>query len=497
MRNADSFRHRLAKSRLMVEVLEERTLLSVAHPQIMDASSTDYDPATILVQFRDHTNAPVSGSQILPGTEVGPALAPLLVPGLYEVRLTDGVSVPQAMAAYNASALVEYAEPNFHVYTTDTIPDDSLWSNSGLNGIRRIRMPLSWDAWQGSGGTIVASIDTGVDYNHPDLAGNMWWGIGQTFVSGTTTPLDDNGHGSHTAGIMAASGNNGYGVVGVNWYAQIMALKVLNSGGSGSTSSIISALNYAVNNGAAVSNNSYGCLGCYSASFYNAIVNADAYGHIFVAAAGNSNRNNDTSAFYPANYNSGNVISVAATNRDNDSRASYSNYGPNTVHIAAPGSNILSTYSRGRFATSSGTSMAAPFVAGAAALIVDYFGLWGTPADIRQYLMDTSDYVGLPIISGGRLNVARAIGTLAPGPDGSSGGDLGDPLVTRALAEVVSGTFAVSPTVVSPTGSEQPAALDLFAIHAIQQQPESGIVPAAERAAEDAFSWEVADVWKW
>lgn len=425
-------RANFVQTNLLIEVLEDRNLLSVnpLNPRLApppgDSSSTDYEPDSILVRFQPGVATALRGANFLPGTDLQPEIS--LVPGLHIVTLSAGVTVPQALAAYRASSQVMYAEPNFRVHAVDTIPNDPYWNNSGLWGLRKIQSPAAWDYNTGSGYTVVASIDTGVDYNHRNLNGNMWTSpvdgsYGHNYITGTNDPLDDNGHGSHTSGTMAAVGNQGIGLPGVNWSAQIMALKILNSSGSGSIGLVVNALNFAVQNGAAVSNNSYGCYSCYSQAAVNALQNAAAnYGHIFVAAAGNDNRNIDTQPFYPASYSlySDNVIAVAATTTT-DARASFSNYGANTVQLGAPGNGVLSTWRNGGYATESGTSMASPHVAGAAALIWDTYPYLGY-RDVISDIVNTTDYTGLVSVSGGRLNLYNAIVAPLGGSPGSGGG---------------------------------------------------------------------------
>jgi subtilisin-like proprotein convertase family protein len=233
--------------------------------------------------------------------------------------------------------------------------------------------------------------------------------FGWDFANNDNDPMDDEGHGTHCAGTIAAQGNNGIGVTGVIWDAQIMALKFLGADGSGSTSDAVRCLNYAVANGARISNNSYGG-GGFLASFQTALQNARARGHLFIAAAGNETNNNDANASFPANYNVDNVVSVAATD-NRDRIASFSNFGATTVDIAAPGVNILSTLPGGGYGNLSGTSMAAPHVAGAAALVWD-----ANPAltytQVISRLYNNADRVasltGL-VATGARLNVNRAL----------------------------------------------------------------------------------------
>lgn len=297
---------------------------------------------------------------------------------------------------------VQYAEENSLLYASATVPNDSrfneLWGmrntgqNSGTSNID-IDAPEAWDYTQGSDSVVVGVIDTGVNYSHPDLSSNMWTNPGEiggngvdddsngivddvygaNFAAGNGNPNDDNGHGSHCAGTIGGRGNNGAGVAGVNWQVKIMALKFLNSSGSGYTSDAIEAIEYAIamkNRGVniRVLNNSWGG-GSFSQSLRDAVAASNAAGILFVAAAGNEANNNDANPSYPASYNVDNVISVAAVDR-NGNLASFSNYGESSVDLAAPGVSILSTVLGSNYSSYSGTSMAAPHVSGVAALVL-------------------------------------------------------------------------------------------------------------------------------
>ena len=292
----------------------------------------------------------------------------------------------EAISYLNRTSHVAVAEPDYLVQIS-ALPNDpsfgSLWGmdNTGQNGGTSnadINAPEAWNTSTGTKHTIVAVVDTGVDYLHPDLAANMWHNpretagngrdddgngyrddvYGWNFINNTPSVMDDNGHGTHVSGTIGAVGDNGIGVAGVNWNTQIMALKFLDKNGSGYLSNAVRAINYAVANGAKVINASFGG-GGYDSAMATAINNAKAHGVIVVAAAGNDGTNNDSRAEYPANYGGDNVVAVAATDRT-DNLASFSNYGRSTVDIAAPGVSIYSTLPNGRYGTYSGTSMAAP-----------------------------------------------------------------------------------------------------------------------------------------
>jgi subtilisin family serine protease len=288
--------------------------------------------------------------------------------GVQHVKLPEGMDVEKALAIYAEDPDVEYAEPNFIVHAEATIPNDlvgDLWGlhNTGqsVNGTAGvvdcdIDAPEAWDICTGSSQVIIAVIDSGVDYNHPDLADNIWSNPGEIengidddgngkvddvrgwdWVDDDNDPMDYNGHGTHCAGTIAAVGNNSRGVTGVCWSARLMPLRFLDTSGSGSTADAISAIDYANSMGAHVINNSWGGGGSSNA-LREAIEASPA---VVVCAAGNSGADNDTSPHYPSNYDCGNIIAVAATDQ-NDGLASFSNYGATTVDVGAPGVNIYS-----------------------------------------------------------------------------------------------------------------------------------------------------------
>ncbi len=323
---------------------------------------------------------------------------------------------------------VEYAEPDY-IYTLKAIPNDPEWEY--LWGLQKIQAPLAWDAVQGSSNVVVAVIDSGVDYNHNDLKDNMWINGGEmpnngvdddsngyvddyygiNAINGSGNPMDDNGHGTHAAGIIGAVGNNGVGVVGVNWHVKIMALKFANQQGEGYTSDAIECINYAIQKRAHIINASWGEY-YYSQALKDAIAMAKDAGILFVAATGNENNNNDLYPFYPASYDLENIISVAATDQK-DLLAGFSNYGRNSVHVGAPGVEILSTWLDNRYAYADGTSMAAPYVAGLAALLKAQNPSY-TWRDLKCRIMksvDPLDSLNGKTITGGRINAYKALTT--------------------------------------------------------------------------------------
>lgn len=277
--------------------------------------------------------------------------------GIYILTVPKG-EVETSIFTLRHSKEVLLAEPNYYVYADDTIPSDpGFWDQYGLTNIRA---PQGWDLSTGANWVTIAVIDTGVDLSHPDLAYKTI--AGYDFVSNDAIPQDDNGHGTHVAGIAAAMSNNGEGIAGVSWGANIMPLKVLNSAGSGTYANVAAAIIYATDNDAQVINMSLG--GSNPSTVLEDAVNyAYGRGMVQVAAAGNSG---SASVLYPARYAP--VIAVAATDSFN-TRASFSNYGPE-VDLAAPGASIYSLYPGGGYGYRSGTSMAAPFVSGLAAILI-------------------------------------------------------------------------------------------------------------------------------
>lgn len=297
-----------------------------------------------------------------------------------------------------------------------------------------IDAPEAWDLATGSSDVIIAVIDTGVDYNHPDLSPNMWHNPGETAGNGVdddnngfvddiygmdgcnndANPMDDHYHGTHCAGTIGAKGNDGYGVVGVCWNVKIMALKFLNASGSGSTSDAVECMNYMIDQkqrgrNIVAASNSWGGSGA-DQNLLDAINAAGNLGILFVAAAGNNSSNNDATPFYPACYNSNYVITVAATDH-NDNLASFSNWGANTVELSAPGVNIMSDKPGSAFQALNGTSMATPHVSGVVGLLASVFTN-DTPLQRKARIVDYVDPVPAmagKCISGGRLNAYKAL----------------------------------------------------------------------------------------
>jgi len=370
----------------------------------------------------------------------------------YVLELDRPADFAATLAALKADPGVEYAEEDGKV-STNLTPNDPYFSSYGswgqayydLWGLHTISASTAWDTSTGSG-VVVAVVDTGIDYNHPDIAANVWTNPnpgssghandvrGWNFVSNTNDPMDDNGHGTHVAGTIAAVGNNGIGVIGVAWNAQVMAVKGLDATGNGWDSNLGPALEYAVNNGADVISNSWSGQGT-SQTTADAVDYAYNLGAVIVAAAGNNN--SDASRYSPGNL--WDVITVAATDTVGN-KASFSNWGEK-IDVAAPGVDILSlqasestigTVVTPGYMRLSGTSMATPHVSGLAGLILS-----GNPTYSNEDVRQTIRSSALPL-----------------GTDASAGFDsnFGYGLIDCAKAMTVTGVLEVrisSPAIVS------------------------------------------------
>jgi subtilisin family serine protease len=439
----------------------------------------------------------------------GLTLSPIGQPDVFKLdgAGADLAAMQSYLAAQPAVSMVE--QPQI-VHATDTNPNDPRYTDGtlwGMNGTWGIHAPQAWDTTTGSPTTVIADVDTGIDYTHQDLYENVWLNqaeiplsrlanltdvdgdgvisfydlnnpinqgpgkitdldgdgritaadilkpmqldasgndtglggwvfagntrdgdtahpndyVGWNFVNNSNDPFDDNSHGSHTAGTIAAIGNNATGVTGVNWKASIMPLKFLNSGGSGTVANAAAAINYSVLHGARASNNSWG--GPVDPMVYNAVKSAQSAGQVFVAAAGNNSANNDVSEFSPAvftrNSSAGpalnNVIAVAAINDPttppSGGKASFSNFGATSVQVAGPGVNVYSTTPNNTYNPLSGTSMATPHVTGTVGLMLTQDpSLTATQIISRIVNSVTPDsrLAGL-VASGGVVNAAGAL----------------------------------------------------------------------------------------
>ena len=393
-------------------------------------SSIERNPFGLLVRFTESASA-VEVIEVLGavgGSLTGPSLDGA---GLYLVETLRDLDA--ALAVLGRSPVVKWAGPDAVLSVADLPSDPRLNELWGLTGANGIDAPGAWAHSLGDPSVVVAVIDTGVDLDHPDLEANIWTNSGEIagngidddgngyiddlhgwdFVNDDSDPNDDHNHGTHVAGTIAGVAND-IGVVGVAPGVQIMALKFLSASGGGYSSDAVSALSYAIANGASISNNSWGGGGS-SGAMSGMLDQAAAVDHLFVAAAGNSNSDNDTWPTYPASYPQDIVLTVASTQIDGN-RSSFSNYGELGVDVAAPGSAILSTVFGGGYATYSGTSMATPHVVGVAALVRSVAPEL-TALQVKERLIDSSKWVdALSTVSGsgGRVDAAAAVGASVP-----------------------------------------------------------------------------------
>ncbi|HRI43020.1 MAG TPA: S8 family serine peptidase [Fimbriimonadaceae bacterium] len=407
---------------------------------LASADFPTYAPGVVLVEFapeaspRDRARLVASlGFELDPRVD-SPYFARLVSPTL--------VDIGEAVARLRASHLVRIAEPDWIGHVLETIPNDprfpEMWGlrNTGQSGGLAgadIHATGAWDIQRGNPQLKVAVIDTGVSYNHVDLSPNIWVNPGEIpnngidddgngriddihgydFVNNDGNPADDHGHGTHCSGTIGAAGNNGIGVTGICWNVTLIAIKAFNASGQGLITNAVLAIDYARQNGARIMSNSY-AFNVQSAILLEAIRRAQNAGIVFVAGAGNNGQNSDLTPLFPAGFSPllDNVIAVGASDR-NDNKAGFSNYGAKSVDLFAPGVDILSTYPVNFYLLGSGTSMATPHVAGAAALLVSQFPS-ESPIQIRERIRAQADRI--PSLAGlsiaGRLNIDRSIRAL-------------------------------------------------------------------------------------
>jgi thermitase len=464
-------------------------------PEPQAAKSQDFPPPEIvtgahvsdeiIVRFKPNTQAQRI-QECLDDTQTS-VISEIETLKVLVLKVPNG-EVGHALPRVRACAGVLYVEPNFIVQAADTIPNDTGWSNQ--YGLVNVRAPQGWDFATGSTAVTIAIVDTGVDYGHPDLAGKSL--AGYDFVNSDPNPQDDNGHGTHVAGIAAATSNNGSGVAGVSWGARILPVKVLDAAGNGFYDDTAAGIIWAADHGAQVINLSLG--GDSTSSLLADAVNyAYGQGVILVAAAGNTGVN---AVMYPARYP--NVLAVAATDNANN-RAGFSNYGPE-VDLAAPGVDIYSTWPGG-YIYDSGTSMSTPFVAGLAAI------LRGLPGNISPgvitWQMESSaldiessgwdQYSGYGLI---QMDAAIQVALPQPGPpqrepklssSPGSGQSLPSPtfsptpFYTETPTPEAEGTVSLTPTQSpTPTGEPEVIALDIASQKGLREAegtPLSWLIP--------------------
>ena len=412
----------------------------------------------VIIKFKDHV---IRQSADLPGVEDEAILVQNLDvagAGLYAVQDVD---LPRLLARLNADPRIAYAEPNW-IYRVDPIvsddpvhiegraeanPNDPMYNdlygmkNTGQTGGKAgadIKAYKAWEQSTGSRNVLVAIIDTGVDYTHEDLTDNIWTNPGESgndasgkdkrtngvdddgngfiddwhgwdFANKDNDPKDDHSHGTHCAGTIGGVGDNGKGVVGVNWKVGILPIKFLKGNGSGTLADAVLSIDYATKMKAHLMSNSWGG-GGFTKTMEDSIIAASKAGILFVAAAGNNSSDNDKKPHYPSSYETENVLAVAAVDH-NAGIASFSCYGLTSVDVGAPGVDILSSVTGNTYKKFSGTSMATPHVAGAAALIWSVLPQL-SHLDVKARLMNTA--VGISAlagktVTGGMIDVASAM----------------------------------------------------------------------------------------
>jgi subtilisin family serine protease len=350
------------------------------------------------------------------------------------VRPRRGVALAALRRALERASGVRYVEPDFELVASAE-PDDPLYAAQyafSQPSDHDIDAPEGWDVTRSC--SKVAVIDSGTDVDHPDLAANLWKNTeekknngkdddkngyvddyyGVDLDDGRGSGVDENGHGTHVAGIIGAVGDNGFGVAGICWKASVMSVRFMDARGRGSTSAAVEGIEYAIREGARILNCSFGS-SSKSEALQDAVQYAKSKGALLVVAAGNDGEDIDREPTYPASFGDGNIVSVAASTAD-DGLATFSNFGDDDVDLAAPGEGILSTYPNDSYRSLDGTSMAAPYVAGAAGLLKKR-NPDATYEEIRAALrkkVDKPPALNGKVVYDGRLNVTRALAAIEP-----------------------------------------------------------------------------------
>ncbi len=418
-------------------------------------------PGEVIVKFRADEEAgevaQAQGLEIMASVDDGDGELPT-------VASTGGMPVEQVLAELRADPAVEYAEPSYRVQ----VLDDGAVTGVGVNdpltagqySLDRMRVRDAWVLSKGGSG-IVAVLDTGVQPDHPDLAGRVL--PGRDFVNDDANAADDNGHGTWVAGIIAATPDDGYGIAGISWSDKVLPVKIMDASGTGSTADLVSGIVWAADNGATVINMSVGGFP-YSQAVQDAVTYAWNKGAVLVGAAGNNNRDEK---FYPASMT--HVISVSATQRE-DEFSHWSSYG-SAVDVSAPGSSVQTTNctstacpnrSWGAHTYISGTSFATPNVAGVVALIRAKYPTWA-PQQVVDRLLSTVDDLGSAgwdsRYGRGRVNAYRALGAsvaASPRPPG----DALETNNTLSAARVIPLGIATRPSIY-PAGDTDVFAVDV------------------------------------
>lgn len=430
---------RPTRRRLAVEPLESRALLTTGNPDGMWPLPNPGPNTSIFVRFAPNT-PPIQ--QAVDLSPLAASVVKSFPDGPELITVGNGISPASAIRQLQALPGVVYAslDSTIHAEAVSGLPNDpannQLWGLSNPNNVD-IDAPEAWGVTLGNPSTIVAVVDTGIDLNNPDFAGKIWTNPnndaaqgypndvhGWNFITNTPNVQDNDGHGTHVSAVIAAIPNNGYGVAGVDPLAQIMPLKFLDANGNGSTDNAVSAIYYAVQHGAKVINASWG--GVESTQPLNdAIAFANAHNVVFVTAAGNDGTNNDLIPSYPSSFRQPNELSVAAVDR-NGRLPSFSNFGPGTVDIAAPGVSIVSDVPTfidpSGLQILSGTSMSTAYVSGVAALVAGM-----NPSLTASQIVQRIDATAKPlsslagkVISGGIVDAYNAVAGIAISASGTS-----------------------------------------------------------------------------
>jgi thermitase len=354
---------------------------------------------------------------------------------LVVVRPRSGRATDALRKRLARSSAVAYAEPDFFLFASATkTPDDPFYPLQyalvDAPADHDIDAPTAWGTR--SSCAKVAILDTGIDTDHPDLVNNVYKSgdkpnngkdddkngyvddtYGYNAINGKGSGEDDNGHGTHVSGIVAGRGNNDVGVSGVCWSSKLLAVKFMNSKGKGSTSKAIAGIDYAVKQGFKIINCSFGSSSS-SSSLHDAVDYAQDHNTLLVVAAGNDSENIDKHPLYPASYGDSNILAVAAST-STDGLADFSNFGSTAVDVAAPGENVYSTYLGGGYRTLSGTSMAAPYAAGVAALLrkQESDATYGNLRYAIRHKVDKPPALDGKVAYDGRLNAQKALAAIA------------------------------------------------------------------------------------
>lgn len=420
----------------------------------------NYAPNEVLIKWKSHVKSAQRNSVKTQLSVVKVKKINQIGVELWKLAENKNITIPEIIAIYKNYPNIEWIEPNYICKTMGIPPNDLYFERSwGLHNVGQnsgtpdadIDALEGWATQHKSPNVKVAIIDSGVDWGHTDLVNNIWQNLGEDadgdgkvlewnghqwifdpgdednidgdgngyvddfvgwdFVNNDNNPYDDFGHGTHVAGIIGAEGDNGIGLSGVTWEVQMVALKFIDANNEGFMSDAIAALNYAVNNDIPISNHSWGNEE-YCLAMESAIQNAATQNHLLVAAAGNLGLDNDlNTSVYPASYSLTNIISVAATDK-NDNRLPASNYGRLSVDLGAPGSGIFSCLPNNDYGTQSGTSLAAPYVTGACALLLEKHPSLSHLA-LKNEVLNTVDPIAAlngQTVTGGRLNLSRLLG---------------------------------------------------------------------------------------